>query len=581
MEKLESECENLKKKITKLDIDLNIKTNKLEQLKKQKKECEKNNDDYIGTSKYKLMSYDELNDLIKNNKIKLKLLNTDLINSENIVEVSDDTETLYKKKHDLTTTKENILTQKAQIIIPDMNRSQKEFNEKHQTISSFANTLEETVIKYKQIIKYLSDNESEYKQYAQLKDMVESKKTIENEYSIQHDAILRSKQILEKLKKHEYDPDCDYCCNNDIVQDAESIKEKYPSLSKKYKIIKTKYNEYLENCDKLESGKVMFDKYNEKLIQKKNIYDLILNYMEKSQDIKFDSIDYILEIKKNNILTEKYDHVIDKINKIEQQIKDVNASILKNTKSKQQISALNDKIGEMQLYLKHKSSKKTSDKKSNYVSINNDIDKLTAEITELQISSVKNISTLEYSSTECKKINDKLIKINKLIIEFEEHKLFVEAVSESGIQAMLVRKFIPIIEQSVNEMLERICDFTIGIECINDKVIVSIINSNIEIKSSNACDAGGFEKGIINICLRIAFGTYSCLARPSIFIIDEILSNMDGNNRNNISELFTLLKSNFKNTIIVSHLVELKSSVDKQITPVKTNGYSSVKHTII
>ena len=119
-----------------------------------------------------------------------------------------------------------------------------------------------------------------------------------------------------------------------------------------------------------------------------------------------------------------------------------------------------------------------------------------------------------------------------------------------------------------------ICNFTIEFNNEGKNIDLYVIQNKQ--KKYNGGLASGFEKFIINIAIRVVFSKLTCLSKPNIFIIDEMLSSMDNQNKNNISLLFEYLKTQFDIIIVISHLDELKSAVDKIITLSKIDGMTYI-----
>jgi len=285
-------------------------------------------------------------------------------------------------------------------------------------------------------------------------------------------------------------------------------------------------------------------------------------------------------------LLHKYDFDIEtcnyEISNIERQINkigklDFNHEKLEKLRGK--VKMLNNEMAEINLYL----SKSQNNGEYNVDKLLNKIKAISNEI-EIATESLNKVKiNLAVAKNKLDTIEKKKKQIDELESDMLKYKIYTEAVSKEGIPNMLLKKFIPNIQNQVNEILATLCDFIIEFDCKDKNIELHIIknfaNNCEEQKKYSVQTACGFERSIVNTAIRIVVSKLTCLSKPNVFIMDEMLSTMDDTNKNNISVVFEYLKTQFDIVVIISHVDEIKSSVDKIIQLSKHNNYSHVNNT--
>ncbi len=86
----------------------------------------------------------------------------------------------------------------------------------------------------------------------------------------------------------------------------------------------------------------------------------------------------------------------------------------------------------------------------------------------------------------------------------------------------------------------------------------------------------GAEKTLAAMAIRLALLNVSSLPKGDIFILDEPGTALDEDNMEGFVRIIDLVKSQFKNVILISHLDSLKDCVDMTIDIDKVGGYACV-----
>jgi DNA repair exonuclease SbcCD ATPase subunit len=506
---------------------------------------------------------------------------------------SSDYDLLIKQKHD---TVEKIIHEKASINIPEISECNKSINNQHQEnidINDKIKTLNQQL--QQQLCEKNKFKENPHTILNKINNQLSDKSydnIIENYNELQNN-IRIGEETVEKLNNWEYDPDCEYCIKNEFVQEARKIKKQLPLLKKKIidiKKLKIKYDSLVKQKEIMDQkckiyddhinniNNIMNDLCGVKIIMTTPAEDKMLEYCNVGLNGTFK-----LELYENKInkLKKEIDHLTKKQNEIRQYEMDkVKLENIINNKNKilVDVRSTKDKI--------FKLSNDNTDilkLKKRHIIINKNIEEY-KNISESVHKKIKKISIeLALSENKLKNIEKQKEELDDIQDKLEIYKLYCDAMSKDGIPNMLLHKFIPIIVYQVNEILSLMCDFTIFINNDGKDIDVFIvrnrdedINNQEKYSAQTAC---GFEKFIINIAFRVVFSRLSCLSKPNIFIVDEMISSMDNQNKNNISVLFEFLKMHFDTVIIISHLEELRGSVDNMITLTKKNGCSRVNNT--
>ena len=86
----------------------------------------------------------------------------------------------------------------------------------------------------------------------------------------------------------------------------------------------------------------------------------------------------------------------------------------------------------------------------------------------------------------------------------------------------------------------------------------------------------GAEKTIAAMAIRLALLSVSSLPKSNMFVLDEPGTALDAENMDGFVSILELVKSYFKNVLLISHLDSLKDCVDSQITINKNGDYANV-----
>jgi len=88
----------------------------------------------------------------------------------------------------------------------------------------------------------------------------------------------------------------------------------------------------------------------------------------------------------------------------------------------------------------------------------------------------------------------------------------------------------------------------------------------------------GYETFVSNLALKIALNKHCLCGRSGLFCIDEGLDCIDDLNFEKLEQLFTIMRSEFTNVLVITHLSKIKRYVDDIIQVENPKGYSVIKN---
>lgn len=310
---------------------------------------------------------------------------------------------------------------------------------------------------------------------------------------------------------------------------------------------------------------------------------------------------YLLDKKKNEIINEEIEMLIDVKKQLEEDYKIQKDNEINELKLKilnEKIEELNKKLIDYKLLEKNKkkvnelldlqkivlelSKKENLDKKAleEYI---NDYNYKKLKNHELDITRVKNdtkLSTLEEQLIEYTKNYNKkkeiIISLEKLKEMDEIYKIYLGM--NNALPQLMIQSQIPLLEITVNDILKDLVDFTIKIEMIDNEIVFSHIKADNTRISINACS--GYESFVLNMALKLSLKHFGFIPYPSFISIDEGWDCISQENYDKLSIIFDKLYNSYYNILIISHLPKIQSKLDNYVGMLlnikKQNGSSQI-----
>lgn len=180
---------------------------------------------------------------------------------------------------------------------------------------------------------------------------------------------------------------------------------------------------------------------------------------------------------------------------------------------------------------------------------------------------------------------EKTLELNKELINIQDKiqkvELVKNAFSSKGIKTLVIDYLLPKLEDRINEVLSKLSDFRIRLDTQKksadeentiEGLWVTIINELGEEMPYEAYSGG--EKVKISVSISEALAT---LQKVSFRLFDETITAFDPNSLESFTEVLETLLTAFPQTLMISHIQEIKDLFDKKIEVGKLNGKSYVR----
>ena len=401
--------------------------------------------------------------------------------------------------------------------------------------------MEEQLTQAEGIVSELIESQSQLSKYNGIDIEVvysnyqeEQKKLIEAEkvYSNAKVYLSLAEEKIKHLDKHEYDPNCKYCCDNSFVKDAMIAKTALPELEETVKqalIDATGIQQTLDRWDDVEDAYKSYQSKHKEVNDSKTLVSRIKEYISKTK----------LDIRDS-----------------EDGIKDSTAKIEEYHRNKEQIE-LNKKLRE-----------DITDTKE----VINGIKKQIKEVDDEKLSINSIVSK---AKQEKEGIENRISQIKKLEETNKLYDYYLDAVKRDGISYELISRTLPAIEGEINNILGQIVDFSMNLQ-MDGKNVNAYINYGDNRKwPLEMCS--GMEKFVSGLAIRVALINICNLPRPNFLVIDEGFGTLDSENLQSLFMAFAYLKTQFEFVIVISHIDSMRDVVDSLLEIKKDNGFSSVK----
>lgn len=399
------------------------------------------------------------------------------------------------------------------------------------------------------------------------------------------------KTTIDEFKKHLYKPDCESCQINKsstqiIVDKLLTIMDKSIDIQHNNKIINSKLQEIENNLEEYQRVLLINETFreNSKLIKKCSAMKKLLEFVEN-----VDSAEYIYLkplIKKNQkylnlfkcrevyIIKKKIKELKSELFKIDEQISNIE-HYNKYMELKEFIDK-NSKIvdNNKQAFIKNKQiTKNVKDINAKIANINEKIkyrEQLLAEVLK-EIGKVENIMKLNEKSNYNKKT---------ILPEINLIKKYLKIISyRTGIPSLMLNKACSIINKRINNLLINLADFQM--EFLYDQGGIKVFTNDRALVIP-ATMGSGYQKFVIDLCLRIAMVDISKTSRSNFLIIDEGFGCLDKENFDELNRLLHFMKTQYKMILIISHIPELQESMDYKIIIqrklINTKMYSLIQY---
>jgi len=361
------------------------------------------------------------------------------------------------------------------------------------------------------------------------KDIGIQKKKVEK--TDRQSKALQSK--IDLLHDHEYDPDCEYCSNNEFVKQAEQAKIDIVSLAQNLE-------DYMDK----------------------------LALMEKSlKDYDVDSLESCVREHKEtdkrhrNLLNES------KFEKLE--LENAISSIEINTNKLSNIEAdilyYNENI---------EAYENLVSLRRDLVAINKTVDIKKGEIKKCDDKVLEYMSEKGSATRTIEECKENITKIKEAERDYIAYDIFVQSTHPNGISYEVIKSMLPVINGEIQKILASIVDFKVFFADEGSKLEIYLQHPKYDPRPLSM--GSGAEKTIASMAVRLALVSVSSLPKSQVFILDEPATALDADHMEGFTRLLQMIKTQFKTVLLITHLESLKDVVDTTIEIDKVDGYAQV-----
>lgn len=339
-------------------------------------------------------------------------------------------------------------------------------------------------------------------------------------------------KLIAYLKDYEYDPNCSYCVkNNKYALDGELAKKQLPSLKENLSNLQNTKNSILEE---IKSYEILDSNYKKHVNAKSEIDTLKSNLsnLENSANVVKEKIDL-----SNNLLS-------DYAQKLENQ----------------------DKYKDVEI--------KNSQIESDIFDLEKQKKEIDSKIYQLAYSIGGHKNTIENTELRIKETKENIKNHKDATVTYINYFVFEKATRRDGVPLYIIKNYLPILENVVNDALKNVASFNVQFE-LSDKTLEVFICYTNGTKWPLSL-ASGMERFISSLAIRAALNHVTVLPKPDFFFIDEGFGVLDSDNIANVGLFLEELTSYFRFILCISHLDVVKDYVSKELFIVKDNGRSQL-----
>lgn len=282
------------------------------------------------------------------------------------------------------------------------------------------------------------------------------------------------------------------------------------------------------------------------------------------------------ELKKDDVVTKI--EKLEKLSKLQSTLTTTASSDeIECIKLETQLNALKIELETAQNKLNEMTQACTENENVEIISRRNELDACQRSLNDVESAKLKEAAKRVRLLFELESLTEDKNKRNNASREMKVRELVTNAFSKRGIPSTILSTRLPLINAEIAEILSGIVDFTVELQHEDDGDKLEIYLNYGD--SRRLVELGsGMEKVISSIALRVALVNISTLPKTDMLVIDEGLDALDEVELEGCCRLISSLKRYFRVIMVISHLPEIKDSVDQIIEITKTEKDSKVVH---
>lgn len=158
--------------------------------------------------------------------------------------------------------------------------------------------------------------------------------------------------------------------------------------------------------------------------------------------------------------------------------------------------------------------------------------------------------------------------------KYEVYEAYLAAVCRDGLPYKLISEVLPDLQVAVNNILNQMTEFSLLFEMDGKNVNMRLAYDDVRIWPLEL--ASGMEKFISGLAIRVALTTLSSLPKSNFLIIDEGLGALDGDNLSSLFGLFDVLRTQFDFILLISHVDSVRDVSDRLLEIKRSDGFSQI-----
>jgi exonuclease SbcC len=209
-----------------------------------------------------------------------------------------------------------------------------------------------------------------------------------------------------------------------------------------------------------------------------------------------------------------------------------------------------------------------------------EVEKAVFRLREEEIEAHRRLGTAEQSVAVLERLRlqkeQSLEERSAVTLRIQRLRLLEKACSREGVQALLIERALPEIEDDTNELLERLTGGQMRVvfdtqrklktsDRLAETLDIRIVDSAGERPYENF---SGGEQFRVNFAIRLALSrilTRRSGARLQTLVIDEGFGSQDANGRQRLVEAINTIQDDFERILVITHIDELRDAFPSRI----------------
>ena len=233
------------------------------------------------------------------------------------------------------------------------------------------------------------------------------------------------------------------------------------------------------------------------------------------------------------------------------------------------ILRLNKDIVEYDVY--RESIRINTDVKIRIEQIQRELSLIITDLNRIEKEIIINENQIKINEERISKIEISNIELERLKSESIIYGYLVSMTGVNGIQLYLLNEYLDKISSRINNILEPFIHKNIQLILNKDRIDMIIVQDNRQIYTLS-----GMESFMLDLSMIIIINEISQIPKSNIMFIDESISVLDKNRIDNINDLFIFMKEYFNQVFMITHMKQVKSSINYSLDIKKSNNYSTI-----